>query len=113
MSHKVKQIQENDFDAEVRQSSKPVLVDFFTAWCGPCRMLAPILEDLAGDFEGRVKFVKVDADQNMDLAQSLNVHAYPTMLLFKDGEVVDQIIGVRMKDSLAATLERYAQASSV
>lgn len=97
-----------NFSEEVLNSDQPVLVDFWAAWCGPCRVIAPVIEELAGDFEGRAKIGKVDVDQNPTTAMNYNVRSIPTLLFFKDGRVVDQLIGNAPKRVLAERLESLA-----
>ncbi len=96
---------DNNFKDEVLGSDQPVLVDFWAAWCGPCRMIAPIIEELAGEFEGRAKVAKLDVDNNPRVAMQFGVRSIPTLLFFKDGQVVDQLIGASSKRVLADKLE--------
>jgi len=99
-------LSEGTFDAEVLQSSQPALVDFWAPWCGPCRAIAPILEELAGEYKGKIKVAKVNVDDNKKLAGDHGVMSIPTMILFKDGKVVDKVIGLVPKDRLKALLDK-------
>lgn len=95
----------SDFDREVLQSDLPVLVDFFAEWCGPCKMMAPIVEELAAEFEGRIKIGKCNIDEEMDIAQRYSVMSIPTLIIFKNGEAVDTSVGAMSKDALKNKLE--------
>ena len=97
--------QEN-FQKEVLQSSTPTLVDFWAEWCGPCKMLAPILDELASEYDGRVRIGKVNIDEHQGLAAQYGIRSIPTLLLFKTGEVADQVIGLRSKKDLKASFDR-------
>ena len=99
-------LSEGTFDAEVLRSSQPALVDFWAPWCGPCRAIAPVLEELAGEYKGKIKVAKVNVDDNKKLAGDHGVMSIPTMILFKDGKVVDKVIGLVPKDRLKALLDK-------
>jgi thioredoxin 1 len=93
-----------NFETEVVQSPIPVLVDFWAEWCGPCRAVAPFIEELAGDFAGKAKVGKLDTDANRDTALKLNITAIPTVIIFKAGQVVKRFVGVQSKREYAAAL---------
>ncbi|MEX0928925.1 MAG: thioredoxin [Balneolales bacterium] len=96
---------DDSFENEVLQSDQPVLVDFWAEWCGPCRMVGPIVEELAGEYEGKVKIGKVDVDSNPQVSTRYNIRSIPALLIFKNGEVVDQIIGAVPKAELKKQLD--------
>jgi thioredoxin 1 len=96
---------DDNFEDEVLNADQPVLVDFWATWCGPCRQIAPIVEDLADEFEGRAKVGKVDVDDNPQTAQQFGVRSIPTLLFFKDGEVQETLVGASGKKPLKNTLE--------
>lgn len=105
MSEFVKDVSDQDFDAEVLQSDKPVLVDFWAAWCAPCRMIAPTVDQVAQDYTGRAKVVKLNVDDNREISAKYNIRGIPTLLLFKDGEVKDQIVGATSKDQISRVID--------
>lgn len=99
---------QDNFGNEVLQSSSPVLVDFWAEWCNPCRALAPILDDLADEYAGRVKIGKVNIEEHQGLAAEYGVRAIPTLLLFHKGQVAEQIVGLRSKRDLKTSFDRVA-----
>jgi len=101
-------ISENNFPQEVLKSTTPVLVDFWAEWCAPCKMIAPILDELAGEYDGKVKIAKVNVDENQVLAGQYGIRAIPTLLLFKNGEVTEQIVGLRSKRDFRTKLDAVA-----
>ncbi len=105
MSDLVLHIGDADFQQEVLQSSIPVLVDFWATWCGPCQALAPTLDEIADDYQGKIKVVKIDIDQNPESAAQYNVRSIPTLLIFKNGNVEDSKIGLQSKSQLAAFID--------
>lgn len=111
MSH-VQLVNDSSFQSEVLDSSQAVLVDCFAEWCGPCRMIAPVLEQLAAEFEGRAKIVKIDVDQSPALARTLRIDAMPTLVLFDDGQEVDRTVGAPPAAALRRMLSSRTNASS-
>lgn len=98
------EITKENFESEVRNAATPVLVDFWADWCGPCRMLSPVVEQLSNQYAGRVKFGKVNVDEQPQLATSYGVQSIPTLVLFKDGRVADSSIGVVPKEQIESML---------
>jgi thioredoxin 1 len=98
----------DNFAAEVLQSAQPVLVDFWAEWCGPCKMIGPVLEELATEFAGRARIGKVNIDNEQELATQYGVRAIPTLLFFKGGQVAEQVVGAKSKKELKATLVRLS-----
>ena len=99
------EVNDSNFDQMVLQSKTPVLVDFWAAWCGPCRMVAPLVEELAGEYEGKVAMVKLDVDENPQIASQYGIMSIPTLLIFKDGAPVSNIVGFRPKAELQRSLD--------
>ncbi len=106
MAGSVGEVSDGNFDSEVLQADGPVLVDFWAPWCGPCKSIAPVLEELAGEFEGKVKIVKMNVDDNPNTPGKFEVRGIPNLILFKAGEVVDQIVCAVPKDQLVTALNK-------
>ena len=98
------QLTEEQFQIKVLGASEPVMVDFFATWCGPCKMLAPVLEEVASEVAGKASVYKVDIDREIELAQAFNVQSVPTLIVFKDGQPVQQMVGVQPKQVLVNAL---------
>jgi len=96
-----------NFDAEVYESDKPVLIDFWAAWCGPCRMVAPVIDALAQEYDGKAKIAKVNVDENPGISQRFGIRSIPTLMVFKDGQLKETAIGVRPKAALEQLLNQY------
>jgi len=110
-SSRVVHLTDDTFDEAIKNASGPVLVDFWAAWCGPCKAIAPSLEQLATEMAGRVTIAKVNVDENGDLSNRFGVRNIPTLLIFKDGRLVDQTIGAQPKESLRGLLQRHLAAT--
>ncbi|HSG63870.1 MAG TPA: thioredoxin [Gammaproteobacteria bacterium] len=95
------------FDTEVLESDKPVLIDFWAAWCGPCRMVAPVIDALASEYDGKAKIAKLNVDENPEVSRRFNIRSIPTLMVFKDGELKETAVGVRPKPQLEQLLDRY------
>lgn len=100
-------INENNYQKEVLESNIPVVVDFWATWCGPCKMIAPIIDEMANEYEGKAKICKVDVDNNNSIAVQLGIRSVPTVMIFKDGKVVDTIVGAVPKSQIVAKLNEY------
>jgi thioredoxin 1 len=103
----VKAVTQREWQAEVLNSPIPVLVDFWAVWCGPCRLIAPIVEELARQYEGKLKVYKVDVDQEQSLAMQYGIMSIPTLLLFKNGQVVEQIVGALPKSAIEQRIAKH------
>jgi thioredoxin 1 len=101
------EVTDSTFKQEVLESSVPVLVDFWAPWCGPCRMVAPVVEEIAAQYEGKVRVVKVNTDENPRVASDYGIRSIPTLMIFKEGQRVDMVVGAVPKTTLANTLEKY------
>jgi thioredoxin 1 len=105
------EITDATFEKEVLQSDRPVVVDFWATWCGPCKMIAPIIEELSGELGDKVKFAKIDVDTNNRTAGKYGIMSIPSLLFFRNGQVVDQVIGAIPKSQLVSRLERVLSAA--
>jgi len=99
-------INEKEFEKEVLKSNIPVLVDFWATWCGPCKMIAPLIEKMAKEYEGKMKFVKVDIDSNSNIASEMGIRSIPTLIIFKNGDIADQVIGVVSEIQLKKIIDK-------
>ena len=103
----VQLVSDENFEVEVLKSEVPVLVDFWAPWCGPCMRVAPILEEISTEYEGRIKVVKVDVDQSNQTAFKYGIKSIPTLILFSQGEVAEQVIGAQPKDGILKIVDKY------
>ena len=105
--HGITEVNDANFEQEVLKSNEPVLVDFWAAWCGPCRALAPIVDVVAAAYQGKLKVMKLNVDEAMNSAGRYNIRGIPTLLVFKNGQVVEQIVGAVPKEQITKALERH------
>ncbi len=109
MSSSATPVTDESFENDVLGSTVPVLVDFWAPWCGPCRMVAPVVDEIAEQYEGQIKVVKLNTDENPSVASQYGIRSIPTLMIFKDGQRVDMVVGAVPKTTLATTLEKYLQ----
>ncbi|MGI6380424.1 MAG: thioredoxin [Anaerolineae bacterium] len=112
MSDQVKHVTDASFQQDVLESDTPVLVDFWAPWCGPCRMIAPVVEQLAEEYDGRLAVVKMNTDENMETPTGLGIRGIPTLILFTDGEEVERIVGVTPKPTLKRKIDALLEAET-
>ena len=103
----VQKVDVNNFQTEVKESGKVTIVDFYADWCGPCRKLSPIIEEIEQELSDKVKFTKINTDENIELAQTYQISGIPTLLIFKDGEVAERMVGLMPKSSIITNIEKY------
>jgi len=103
----IKEVLDNNFNEEISSSDAPVVVDFWAPWCGPCKMLGPVIEELSNEYEGKVKFLKVNVDNNPVVSQMYRVSSIPTVMVFKNGSTADTMVGFRPKNALKELIDKH------
>ena len=109
MSNNTLYITDSTFEQEVLNAKEPVLIDFWAEWCGPCRTVGPIVEELAADYKGRVKVGKLNVDENPETLSRYNIRSIPTLMLFRDGELIETTVGAQSKAQLTSAIEQHIQ----
>ena len=100
-------INDSTFEQEVLNSQQPVVVDFWAPWCGPCRKLGPVLEEISNEFQGKVKFVKINTDENLQTAQNYSISGLPSLLVFKNGKALERLVGLMPKSTIISNIEKH------